>query len=153
GLYIKDDMERMGTMLEYSDYYSYDYAGVKTSRYLYAKMFLNSLTREAMDGCHPYLLSANPYEVYVSYVEDVLKGSIDSFVGEDLYKGCIDVYKWVGMFYAYIHGRTGMLTKDIVRLLNIDSTLEYFSIGHQMSFENAMLRAADEVGNGKIRLL
>ena len=136
------------------DFEDFMYADMQKMRFLYeyvadetildvrtfSELFMRSGIRELMDSWHGRYSNRDVDMLLVDFMEAEAPALIPKT--EDI--GGI-VASWVGMAYSFFCYYMSMSSKEVVELLDFDTMLRYFSIGHEMSFEGWAERVIREV--------
>ena len=108
----------------------------------FSDVFMRSGIRQEMDGWHVHYSNEPAHEI----VRDLMMLENPILVPKKDYYGC-QITSWIGMAYAYFRYYTQLPSSSIVELLDFETMLRYFSIGHEMSFEawaNRVIREINE---------
>lgn len=135
--WLKKDMENMGFLFEYCDRYCEELFGIYIDKIELLTAFMNSKYRRVMELGHPRLLSQSAKDslrqwICIEYNNDLSpfkrKGSArNDYIHNQFY--------WIGWMYAYLHFKTALSSKTIIRRLPIEEMLEQYYLGHEMSKE------------------
>lgn len=146
-------MEFLSSKINYN-FDDFIYADMKKMRYLYeyvaddtildvrtfSELFMRSGIRELMDKWHGRYSNRDVPEL----LKDFMEAEEPALIPKTEDVGGI-VASWIGMAYSFFCYYMSMSSKEVVELLDFDTMLRYFSIGHEMSFEGWANRVIREV--------
>ena len=95
--------------------------------------------RAEMESGHPQLLSQAAISTVRKFISvdnsgDTLKFKSDNPNEKDDYSH-YQLY-WVGWMYAYLHFQTKLSSKELIEKLPLDTMLEHYYLGHEISKES-----------------
>lgn len=134
--WLPKDMERMGYMFEYCDTECLNRYNTKIDKIKLMTAFMNSDFRELMEQGHPKFLSQASTDSLKQWIQTDYNNDIEEFVTKkDLEFEHNQMY-WVGWIYAYIHFASKLPSKELVKALPIETMIEQYYTGHEVSKEN-----------------
>lgn len=133
--WLPSDLENMGYIFEYCDYFCKKLFDTNIDKIKFLTDFMKSKCRHEMEIGHPQLLSQAAEDTVEDYVKvDLNTVNLKKYASNKNYDDYAEnQFYWVGMMYAYIHYMTKKPSKWIVEKMPIESMLEEYYTGHQMS--------------------
>lgn len=135
--WLSKDMQNMGYIFEYCDEYCKDLYEVNIDKKKFLNKFMRAEIRYKMETGHPRLLSQAAKNSVEKFVTVDCDNDISDLVGgTNVNEYSIDQFYWVGWMYAYLHYEEDVLSKDLISILHLDTMLEHYHLGHEVSLEN-----------------
>lgn len=135
--WLRKDMENMGYIFEYCNKYCRKLFGADIDRKKFLNEFMKSNLRYEMETGHQRLLSQSALDSIKMFIEVDCNNNIEQFrqnQGGGEYYRYHQLY-WVGWMYAYLHFQEDILSKDLIKILPLDTMLEHYTLGHEIDKE------------------
>lgn len=135
--WLHQDMENMGYLFEYCDKYCKELFNIDIDKHKFLNKFMNSNIRYEMETGHPMLLSQaakDTVEKFITVDCDNNTSIFRGYTNKDDY--WFNQFYWVGWMYAYLHYEEDILSRDLVKILPLDTMLQQYHLGHEVSLEN-----------------
>ena len=147
--WLPKDMENMGYLFEYCDAYCKELYGIDIDKIKLLTAFMNSRFRRAMETGHPKFLSQSAKDSLRQWVEVDYYDDLSEFESHDEEYYDDNQFYWIGWCYAYIHYKTKLSSRMIVKRLPIIDMLNNYYLGHEMSKEVYFMHVRDTVSGHK----
>ena len=131
--WLPKDMENMGYLFEYCDKYCKVLYNIQIDKIKLLTAFMCSEFRKEMEEGHPKFLSQAAKDSLVQWLNVDYDGDISAFKTRTKEKYAENQMYWIGWMYGYIHFRTKLPSKEIVKELPITEMLQHYYLGHEMS--------------------
>lgn len=144
--WLSKDMENMGFLFEYCDKYCHELYGVNIDKIKLLTAFMNSRFRRTMELGHPRLLSQSAKDSLIQWISVDYNNNLSEFsIKRAKYVYEYNQFYWIGWMYAYLHFKTGLSSKTIVSRLPIETMINHYYLGHEMSKESYYSRAGNKL--------
>lgn len=142
--FIGEDTLLMSNMCEYCDKFAkeeFGYTGPFNKK-LFIETFFNSDCRHYMEDGDPKLLCQSSAETFENYVRVDLNSDCSVFNNgtDDTNDYAEYQLYWVGTLYAYMHYKTKLATRELVKIYPVSEAIRFYYCGHTMDIDSAWQR-------------
>lgn len=135
GFYLSDDMENMAYLFEFCSKYSSQLYGVVFNPIDFINAFMVSSIRRIMEIGHPRLLSQAAIDTFKMFIEIDCGGNYSQFCRPcEEFFDYMQLY-WCGMMYAFMHYKSKVSSRDLIKRIPLREMLIEYICGHQMGEE------------------